>query len=60
MAYVKALNSAVKFNTESLETLSVVKAIMLDSNKWKDETDIAMHWLNYTLYRVTPLHMFVS
>jgi hypothetical protein len=21
---------------------------MLDANKWKDETDLAIHWLNYT------------
>jgi hypothetical protein len=62
MTYVKARDFAVKFNTEAVETLSEkVKAIMLDSNKWKDEIDIAMHWLNYTLYnQVTPLHMFVS
>jgi hypothetical protein len=44
MTYVKALDSAVNFNTEAVETLSEkVKAIMLDSNKWKDETDIAIH-----------------
>ena len=48
---MKALDSAVKFNTEAVETLSErVKALMLDSNKWKDDTDIAIHWLNYTLY----------
>ena len=36
---MKALDSAVKFNTEAVETLSErLKAIMLDSNKWKDET----------------------
>jgi hypothetical protein len=47
---VKALESAVKFNTESVETLSeMAKAIVLDSNKGKDETDIAIHSLNYTL-----------
>jgi len=23
---------------------------MLDSNKWKDEIDLAIHWLNYTIY----------
>jgi hypothetical protein len=35
--YLKTLDSAVKFNTETVETLSEkVKAIMLDSNKWKD------------------------
>jgi hypothetical protein len=51
MTYLKPLDSAVKFSTEAVETLSPkVKAIMLDSNKWKDETDIAIHWLNYSLY----------
>jgi len=51
MAYVRSLDSAGKFNTEDVETFSErVKAIMLDSNKWKDETDIAIHWLNYALY----------
>jgi hypothetical protein len=54
MTYLKTLDSAVKFNTEAVETLSEkVKAIMLDSNKWKDETDIAIHWLNYSLYTFT-------
>jgi len=48
---VRSLDSAVKFNTGAVETLSEkVKAIMLDSNRYKDETDIATHWLNYTLY----------
>ena len=23
---------------------------MLDSNKWKVETDLAIHWLNYTIF----------
>ena len=51
MTYLKTLDSAVKFNTEAVKTLSEkVKVIMLDSNKWKDETDIAIHWLKYTLY----------
>jgi len=39
MTYVRSLDSAVNFNTETVETLSErLKAIMLDSNKWKDET----------------------
>lgn len=51
ITYLKTLDSAVKFNTEAVETLSEkVKVIMLDSNKWKDETDIAIHWLNYTIF----------
>jgi hypothetical protein len=51
MTYLKSLDSAVKFNTEAVETLSnKVKAIMIDSNKWKDETDIAIRWLNYIIY----------
>ena len=51
MTYLKNLDSAVKFNTEAVETLSdKVKAITIDSNKWKDEIDIAIHWLNYTIY----------
>jgi hypothetical protein len=36
-----------------------VKAIMLDSNKWKDEIDIAMHWLNYTLYNQSNTFTYV-
>jgi tetrahydromethanopterin S-methyltransferase subunit B len=44
MPYLRTLDSSVKFNTEAVETLSEkVKAIMLDSNKWKDETDLAIH-----------------
>jgi len=51
MTYLKTLDPAVKFNTEAVETLSEkVKVIMLDLNKWKDKTDIAIHWLNYTIY----------
>ena len=51
VTYLKTLDCAVKFNTEAVETLSEkVKAIMLDSNKWKDETDLAIHWLNYTIF----------
>jgi hypothetical protein len=51
ITYVKALDSAVKFNMQAVETLSEkVKAVMLDSNKWKDDTGIAMLWVNYTIY----------
>jgi hypothetical protein len=60
MTYVKALDSAVKFDTEAVETLSEkVKAIMLDSNKWKDETDTATHWLNYTLYNQSNTFAYI-
>jgi len=51
MTYLKTLDSAVTFNTKAVETLSeTVKAIMLDTNKWKNETDIVIHCLNYTIY----------
>jgi len=51
MTYLKSLDFAVWFNTEAVETLfEKVKAIMLDLNKWKDETDIVIHWMNYTIY----------
>ena len=60
MTYLKTLDSAVKFNTEAAETLSEkVKDIMLDSNRWKDETDIAIHWLNYTLYNQSSIFTYV-
>jgi hypothetical protein len=60
MTYLKTLDSAVKFNTEAVETLSEkVKAIMLDSNKWKEETDIALHWLNYTMYNQSNIFTYV-
>ena len=60
MTYLKTLDSAVKFNTEAVETLSErVKDIMLDSNKWKDETDIAIHRLNYTLYNHSSIFTYV-
>jgi len=60
MTYLKTLESAVKFNTEAVETLSEkVKDIMLDSNRWKDETDIAIHWLNYTLYNQSSIFTYV-
>ena len=50
------MDSAVKFNTEAVETLSEkVKDIMLDSNKWKYETDIAIHWLNYNFYNQSSI-----
>jgi len=32
---------------------------MLDSNKWQDETDIAIHWLNYTLYNQSNTFTYV-
>ena len=51
MTYLKTLDSAVKFNTEAVETLSEkVKNMILDSDKWKDETDLAINWLNYTIF----------
>jgi len=60
MTYLKTLDSAVKFNTEAVETLSEkVKDIMLDTNKWKDETGIAIHWLNYTLYNQSSLFTYI-
>ena len=58
--YLKTMDSAVKFNTEAVETLSEkVKDIMLDSNKWKNETDIAINWLNYTLYNQSSIFTYV-
>jgi len=50
MTYLKTLDSAVKFTTEAVETLSEkVKDIMLDSNKWKDERHsnplVKLHYL---------------
>jgi hypothetical protein len=60
MTYFKTLDSAVKFNAEAVETLSEkVKAIMLDSNKWKDATDIAIHWLNYSLYNQSNTFTYI-
>jgi hypothetical protein len=51
MTYLKTLDPAVKFNAETVETLyEKGKVIMLDLNKWEDETDIAIHWSNYTIY----------
>jgi len=32
---------------------------MLDSNKWKDETDIAIHCLNYTLYNQSNTFAYI-
>jgi len=58
--YLKTLDSAVKFNTEAVETLSEkVKIIMRDSNKWKDGTDIAIHWLNYTFYNQSNIFTYI-
>jgi hypothetical protein len=51
MTYLKTLDSTVKFNTQIVGTLSEkVKAVKLDSNEWKDEFDIAIHWIYYTIY----------
>jgi len=60
MTYLKTLDSAVKFKTEAVETLSEkVKAIMLNSNKWKDETDLAIHWLNYTIFNQSTTFTYI-
>jgi hypothetical protein len=60
MTYLQTLDSAVKFDTEAVITLSEkVKDITLDSNKWKDETDLAIHWLNYTLYHQSSIFTYV-
>jgi len=60
MTYLKSLDSAFKINTEAVETLSEkVKDITLVSNKWKDETDIAIHRLNYTLYNHSSIFTYV-
>ena len=59
MTYLKTRDSAVEFNTEAVETLSEkVKVIMLDSNKWKDETHTAIQDSFFTI-RVTCLLMWV-
>ena len=61
MTYLKTLDSAVNFNTEAVETLSEkVKVVMLDSNKWKDENDMAIHWLNYTIYNYSITFTYIS
>jgi len=60
MTYLKTLDSAVKFNTEAVETLSEkVKTIILDSNRWKDATGVAIHWLNYTIHNQSNTFMCV-
>ena len=60
MTYLKTLDSAVKFNTEAVNTLSEkVKVTMLDSNKWKDETYIAIHWLNYTIFNQSTTFTYI-
>ena len=60
MTYLKTLDSAAKFNTDTVKTLSEkVKDIMLDSNKQKDETHIAIHWLNYTLYNQSNIFTYI-
>jgi hypothetical protein len=60
MTYLKTLESAVKFNTEAVETLSEkVEVIMRDSNKWKDETDKAIHWLNYTIFNQSNTFAYI-
>jgi hypothetical protein len=61
MTYSKTRDTAVKFNTEDVETLSEkVKVITLDSNKWMDETDITIHLLNYTLYNQSNTFTYIS
>jgi hypothetical protein len=60
MTYLKTLDCAVKFNTEAVETLSEkVKYIMLDSDKWRDEIDLAIHWLNYTIYNQSNAFTYI-
>jgi len=60
MTYLKTLHSAVKFNTEAVETSSEkVNDITLDSNKWKDETDIQIRWLNYTFYNQSSIFTYI-
>jgi len=60
MTYLKTLDSAVTFNTKAVETLSeTVKAIMLDTNKWKNETDIVIHCLNYTIYNQSNTFKYI-
>jgi hypothetical protein len=60
MTYLEILDSALKCNTEAVENLSEkVKAIMLDSNKWKDETDIAIHRSNYSLYNKSNTFIYI-
>jgi hypothetical protein len=36
-----------------------LKAIILDSIKWNDETDIAIHWLNYTVYNQSNIITYI-
>jgi hypothetical protein len=59
MTYLKTLDLAVKFNTEAVEVLSEFKVIRLDSNKWKDELDIAIHWLTYILYNQSNTFTYI-
>jgi uncharacterized protein YoxC len=60
MTYLNTLYSAVKFNIEAVETLfEKVKVIMLDVNKWKDEIDVAIQWLNYTTYNQSNTFTYI-
>jgi hypothetical protein len=57
---LKPVGSAVKFNRETVETLSEkVKTNMLDLNKWKDKTVVVIHYLNYTIHNQNNIFTYI-
>jgi hypothetical protein len=36
-----------------------VKDIMIDSDKWKDKTEVAIHWLNYTIHNQSHTFTYI-
>jgi hypothetical protein len=60
LTYIKKVQYEVRFDTESVKLLSdKVKNMMLDSQKWKDETEWYIHLLNFTLYNQSSILMHI-
>ena len=60
LTYLRSLDSAVKFNSKSVKSLSEnIKSTMLKSQQWMNKVDATVYWLNATLNNQTNVFVYI-
>jgi hypothetical protein len=58
--YLKSLRETAQFNSKSVGVLAdKVKSLMLDSQRWLEKTDLAVHLLNVTIFNETSVFTYL-
>lgn len=61
LTYIRNIQDIVRFDTASIKTLSdKVKNIMLDEQKWRENADLRLHMLNFTMQNLSNIFVAVT